>query len=193
MSDQTHADGPREEADRVFEAGSDPHDAEASLARMDEAGRTEFLSRLAVRAALRDREGDEGAIDDLGLLDGFERAYAAAKARSTGVEGFKDLSKPAPWVAAMDAFNGDDEFVMKLCGRHVSQPPARFVRYVADALGVGVGQVRQHFAPGGHAPGIAGAENKASGKLGKGRVEDFAEAVQAADIPEELRARWLAE
>ncbi len=160
---------------------------------MGEAEKVEFLGRLAVRAALRDADGNEEDIDDLGLLDGFEQAYAADKARSAGVEGSKDLSRAAPWVAAMDAFNGDDEFVMKLCGRHVSQPPARFIRYVADVLGVAVGQVQQHFAPGGHAPGIAGAENKASGKLGKGRIEDFAAAVQAADIPEELRARWLSE
>lgn len=194
MSDPKDMTGPREEADRIFEAGLGPDEVSATLGRFDEAARIAFLGRLAVRATLRDGDGDErGVGEDPTLIDTFERAYAADSDRTAEVARRKNLSDAAPWVAAMDAFNGDDEFVMKLCGRHVSRPTTIFMRYVADALGVAMTQVRQHFEASGQAPGIVGAEHKASGKPGSGRVEDFATAVRTADIPDELRARWLSE
>ncbi|MFW1424724.1 hypothetical protein ACEWAS_22660, partial [Vibrio parahaemolyticus] len=71
-------------------------------------------------------------------------------------------------------------------------PTNRFVRYVADALGVAIGQVRQHFAD--TSPrGLAGVEAKSSGKPNVNMVEDFADAVGKAKVPDELRARWLSE
>lgn len=193
----TDKNDPRAMADRIVEAGADPDEIAAALTQLgDQAG--VFLGRLAAHSALRVGDGDASDAADrdaeasASLLAHVQSVYEAEKADTAALARPKDLSKLPTWVAAKAAFGNDVTFVIKLAGRHVTPPTSRFVRYAADALGVAITQVRQHFADG-MPRGVAGAEFKSSGKPGTGGVEDFAEAVRAASIPDELRSRWLAE
>lgn len=190
------ANDPHAMADRIVQAGSRPEEIAAALAVLGD-DRAAFLSRLAAHAALRDTAGsavmdDGGAPVSTSLLAHARAAYEAEKERMATPVHPKDLSRLPTWVAAKAAFGDDVTFVIKLAGRHVTTPTRRFVRYAADALGVAVAQVRQHFAEG-MPRGVAGAESKSSGKPETKGVEDFEQAVRAAKVPDELRARWLAE
>ncbi|WP_267421433.1 hypothetical protein [Methylobacterium sp. GC_Met_2] len=193
MINATGTTTPHDAADAVFETGTRREDVGAALARLDESGKAAFLERLSIRAALAGMQthdaGDAPAED--ALLNRIDEVYQSEKALHAAKQR-RDLSQPETWVAAEAAFGSDMGFIIKLCGRHISNPTAQFLRYVSDALGVALGQVRQHFAADG-IPGVAGAEFKASGKPGTGRKEDFGDAVRAADVPDDLRARWLAE
>lgn len=192
----TDANDPRAMADRIVLAGSRPEDVAAALVELGD-GRTAFLSRLAAHAAIRDTAGDVVPDDrdapvSSSLLAYARAAYEAEKGRTATVVRSKDLSKLPTWTSAKAAFGDDVTFVIKLAGRHVTAPTRGFVRYAADALGVAVAQVRQHFAEG-MPRGVAGAEAKSSGKPDTQGVEEFAQAVRVAKIPDDLRARWLAE
>ena len=193
----TDKDDPRAMADRIVEAGADPDEITAALAQLgDHAG--VFLRRIAAHSAFRGvgedptEDVDRDAEASASLLVHVQSVYDAEKANTAALEHPKDLSKLPTWVAAKAAFGNDITFVIKLAGRHVTPPTSRFVRYAADALGVAITQVRQHFADG-MPRGVAGAEFKSSGKPGTDGVEDFAKAVRAASIPDELRSRWLVE
>lgn len=194
MINGTGTTTPHDAADAVFETGTRREDVGAALARLDESGKAAFLERLSIRAALAGMQTHDAADapPEDALLNRIDEVYQSEKALHAAGQR-RDLSQPETWVAAEAAFGNDMGFIIKLCGRHISNPTAQFLRYVSDALGVALDQVRQHFAADGILPGVAGAEFKASGKPGKGRVEDFATAVRAADVPDELRARWLAE
>ncbi|MCJ2117028.1 hypothetical protein MKK65_10675 [Methylobacterium sp. J-001] len=190
---------PRAMADAIFEAGSRPEDVRDALARLG-AGAPEFLGRLAARAAA---SGEPHAIERLdgiageetmtsALLGRVQADYEVQKAANSASTKAKDLGNLPAWMSAQAAFGNDVTFIIKLAQRSVSPPTGRFLRYVADSLGVAIGQVRQHFAD--TSPrGLAGVEAKSSGKPDVNRVEDFAVAVGRADVPEELRARWLSE
>lgn len=193
----TDKNDPRALADLIVEAGADPDEIASALSQLGDRADA-FLARLAVHSALRgdDEDPTEAADGDAeasaSLLARMQSVYEAEKADTAALARPRDLSNLKTWVAAKAAFGNDVTFVIKLAGRHVSPPPGRFVRYAADALGVALTQVRQHFADG-MPRGVAGAEFKSSGKPGMDGVEDFAEAVRAASIPDELRSRWLAE
>ncbi len=193
----TDKNDPRALADRIVEAGSDPDEIAAALSRLGDRADV-FLARLAAHSALRGGDEDQAdaadgdAIASASLMDRVQSLYEAEKADTAALLHPRDLTNLKTWVAAKAAFGNDVTFVIKLAGRHVSPPPGRFVRYAADALGVALTQVRQHFADG-MPRGVAGAEFKSSGKPGTDGVEDFKEAVRAASIPEELRSRWLSE
>lgn len=189
---------PRAMADAVFEAGSRPEEIQDALARLGH-GAPEFLSRLAARAAV---SGGPDVIEGLDvveeetmtakLLGRVQADYEAQKEANADSVKPRDLGKLPSWMPAKAAFGDDVAFIIKLANRNVSPPTNRFVRYAADALGVAIGQVRQHFAD--TSPrGLAGVEAKSSGKPNVNMVEDFAEAVGKAKVPDELRARWLSE
>jgi hypothetical protein len=189
---------PRTLADSIFEAGSNPDEVGAALDILGDR-KSEFLSRLAARAVLREAAGiasemgtDDGhGVASASLIARVQADYEAERGRAPPSRP-KDLSRLPAWIAAKSAFGNDVSFVIKLAGRHVTPPSARFLRYAADALGVAFAQVREHFSEG-LPRGVVGAEHKASGKPANEGIEDFAAAVRVADIPEDLRARWLAE
>jgi len=189
---------PRELADKVYEAGMKPDDVAAALEKMGDR-RAEFLSRLAVRSAAGALEDEAVSLASTDVVGNDDLAFSALRAlydqkKIDGQAGTtaKDLSSPKVWAAAKSSFGNDTSFVIKLAGRNVSTPTVTFIRYVADALGVALDQVRQHFS--GSLPrGLVGAEFKASGKPDVGAVEDFAAAVNAAKVPDALKARWLEE
>lgn len=153
--------------------------------------RAAFVERVALRLAI------DAAFTSEPEAAGMP-AHAEARVRAAyerGSQGMDSdalaLDTPTPWLAAEAAFAGDVSFLMKLMGRNVSMPTPRFLRYVADALGTRLAVVRQHF----EIPPIlalAGVERKASSKPSGPQVEDFATAVQASGVPDELKARWLA-
>lgn len=175
-------------ADIVYEGGSRPEDIRAAAAELGDA-KGAFFERLAVRAALDAAE--HTAPDDeppVHLVEAMIRAYEAERAAS----GQADLSKPATWLAAKQAFGDDIGFVIKLFERQVTSPTARFFRYCADVFGVGLGTVKDHFQT---APDLrlVGVERKASGKQVDVGPEPFEQAVRAASVPEDLKQRWLSE
>ncbi|MGU3420779.1 hypothetical protein [Methylobacterium sp. D54C] len=190
---------PRAMADAIFEAGSRPEEIRDALALLG-AGAPEFLSRLAARAAV---SGEPDVIERLDGIEGEETMtsallgrvqadYEAQKAANAASPKPKDLGNLPAWMSVQAAFGNDVSFIIKLASRNVSPPTNRFLRYAADALGVAIGQVRQHFAD--TSPrGLAGVEAKSSGKPDVNRIEDFAVAVGKAKVPDELRARWLSE
>lgn len=189
---------PRAMADAIFEAGSCPEEIRDALARLGQ-GAPEFLSRLAARAAVG---GEPDATEGLNvteedtmtskLLGRVQADYEAQKEANADSAKPKNLGSLPAWMSAKAAFGDDVAFIIKLANRNVSPPTNRFVRYAADALGVAIGQVRQHFAD--ISPrGLAGVEAKSSGKPDVNMVEDFAVAVGKAKVPDELRARWLSE
>jgi hypothetical protein len=197
MTDNTT--DPRALADAIFEAGSRPEEIQDALARLGTGG-PEFLSRLSARAVVGgqpgaieciDRTEEEEALTSA-LLDRVQADYEAQKVANAASTKPKDLGNLPSWMSAKAAFGNDVSFIIKLASRNVSPPTNRFLRYAADALGVAIGQVRQHFAD--TSPrGLAGVEAKSSGKPDVNRIEDFAVAVGKAKVPEELRARWLSE
>lgn len=174
-------------ADRIFEAGAGPEEVSAAMpAGEDE--RSEFMARLLVRAAIK--AADEGVPVDVpaSVVGRLRQAYERTRPR---VRPEPDLAAAATWLGARDAFNGDIAFVMKLAGRNVSFPTRRFLRHVADVLGATVAAVAAHFEPKDRLA-LASIERKSSTKPSAHKVEDFAAAVRQADLPEELKARWLA-
>ena len=189
---------PRAMADAIFEAGSRPEEIQDALARLGH-GAPEFLSRLAARAAVGGGpdviEGPDMVEEQTmtaKLLGRVQADYEAQKEANADSVKPRDLGKLLSWMPAKAAFGDDTAFIIKLANRNVSPPTNRFVRYAADALGVAIGQVKQHFAD--TSPrGLAGVEAKSSGKPNVDMVEDFAEAVGKAKVPDELRARWLSE
>lgn len=189
---------PRALADKIFEAGLKREDIAEALANLGKE-KALFLSRLAVRAALNRGDDDSSPVStlqedeaDSSLFQNVRAAYEKEKAAAHDRIRPKDLSNMTVWAAAKAAFGNDTTFVIKLAGRSVSTPTNRFIRYAADVLGVAIDQVRQHFS--GTLPrGLVGAEFKSSGKPDVGGVEDFAAAVDAANIPDALKARWLEE
>lgn len=193
----TDKNDPRAMADRIVAGGSDPDEIAAALAGLGNRADV-FLSRLAAHSALRGNDEDPTGVANrdaeasAALLAHVQSVYEAEKADTAALARPKDLSNLRTWIAAKAAFGNDITFVIKLAGRHVTPPTGRFVRYAADALGVALTQVRQHFADG-MPRGVAGAEFKSSGKPGTDGIEDFAKAVRAASVPDELRSRWLAE
>ena len=184
---------PRELADRVVENGSRSEDMVEALPAAGP-DRTLFLRRLASRAVLRERD-ESGEVEQPGdssaLVASARVVYEAEKERTTAQGAASDLSRLPTWIAAKAAFGNDVTFVVKLAGRLVTAPSPRFLRYAADALGVAVAQVREHFADG-LPRGLVGAENKAAGKPRADAVEDFEAAVRASKVSEALRTRWLA-
>lgn len=190
----TERQNPRSLADRVVEDGSRVEDLVDALSGLGE-DRAEFLRRLASRAVLRDQDGEPAAEEpeNIDVLIAHAWAiYETEKERTAEANRPKDLSRLPTWIDAKAAFGDDVTFVIKLAGRSVTSPTPRFLRYAADALGVAIAQVREHFAEG-LPRGLAGAENKAPGKPRTDAVEDFETAVRTSNVPETLRARWLAE
>jgi hypothetical protein len=190
----TERHDPRALADRVVDDGSRAEDLVDALAGLGE-DRAAFMRRLASRAVLRDQDG-EPAAEEPGNIDALiahaQAVYEAEKERTAEANRFKDLSRLPTWIDAKAAFGDDVTFVIKLAGRSVSSPTPRFLRYAADALGVAIAQVREHFSEG-LPRGLVGAENKAPGKPRMDAVEDFETAVLTSNVPETLRVRWLAE
>ncbi len=190
----TERQNPRSLADRVVEDGGRAEDLVDALSGLGE-DRAEFLRRLASRAVLRDQDG-EPATEEPGNVDALiahaRAVYEKEKERTAEVNRPKDLAKLPTWIDAKAAFGDDVTFVIKLAGRSVTSPTSPFLRYAADALGVAIAQVREHFAEG-LPRGLVGAENKASGKPRTDAVEDFETAVRTSNVPETLRVRWLAE
>jgi hypothetical protein len=184
----TYVDQARLAADVVYESGSRPDDIRAAAAKLGSANKT-FFERLAIRAALdaaeRTATGDEPPAS---LVEAMIGTYETERAASA----MPDLSKPAIWLAAKEAFGNDVSFMMKLVARQVTSPTARFLRYCSDVLGVGLGSVKQHFQT---APDhrLVGVERKASGKQIDVGPEPFDEAVRAASVPDDLKRRWLSE
>ena len=174
-------------ADEIFEAVKGPDEVSAAIPAGEEE-RSAFMARLALRAAID--AASEGAPVDVpaSVSSHLRQAYARARLQARPEP---DLAAPGTWLGALHAFNGDVAFVMKLAGRNVSRPTARFLRHVADVLGASTAAVAAHFEePDRFAP--AGIERKSSGKPSAHKVEDFAAAVREADLPDEFKTRWLA-
>ncbi|WP_201834958.1 hypothetical protein [Microvirga zambiensis] len=175
-------------ADEVFERGSRPEDIRAALAELADEKRA-FLDRLAVRASLQ--AASECEAEDAppaSILDSLMTSYDTARAQARSI----DLATPAPWLAAKAAFGNDMPFIMKLAGRQITTPTRGFLRYAADALGVAIERLQEHFIVSG-GPALAGVERKASGKQSGPTVESFEAAIRASKLPEDLKNRWLSE
>jgi hypothetical protein len=175
----------RAAADHAFEAASNEADLLRALAEHADA-EDEFIERLAVRTALA--SVSEAEKPDLDMNE--QIADAIARYASMPDPDVADLSQPATWTAANDKLGGDMAFVIKLFDRKVSTPTRRFLQDAADALGASLAAIKLHFAsvP---AVGPAGVERKASGAQRGLAQEDFASAVSAANISEDLKRRWL--
>jgi hypothetical protein len=185
-----HSERARLAADEVFERGSRPEDIRAALAALGD-DRQEFLDRLAVRSSLH--AASEDAADDTegppaSLTSALLETYDRERERAEAV----DLSEPSRWLAVKEAFGSDIVFIMKLVGRQIRAPTAKFLRDAADALGVAVERVKEHLTPTGDV-GLVGVERKAAGKPTGPRVESFETAVRGSKLPEELKKRWLPE
>ncbi len=176
----------RQMADEIFEKGSTASDVRSALAELGDDG-GEFLDRLAVRASLQAGAAHTG-LDPApaAISEALVASYNAQRAKI----GQSDISAPATWIAAKAWFGNDMQFIMKLVGRQVSAPSHRFLRDAADALGVGIERLRDHFALAGN-PALAGVERKASGRQTGPDVEPFDDAVNASKLPDDIKKRWL--
>lgn len=175
-------------ADEIFENGSTATDIQSALAQLGDDKR-EFLERLAVRASLQ--AGADSA--DLGtspssLITRLMASYESQRPKASQA----DVAAPATWIAAKAWFGNDMQFIMKLVGRQVSGPSHRFLRDAADALGVEIERLKEHFELAGN-PALTGVERKASGKQTGPYVESFDAAVNASKLPDEIKKRWLGE
>ncbi len=177
-------------ADRAYDSHELREELFDSVPATGEA-RAAFVERVALRLAIDAASASEPEAAGIPAY-AEERIRAAYERGSQGMPSDAlALDTPAPWLAAETAFAGDMSFLMKLVGRNVSMPTTWFLRYVADALGTRLAVVRRHF----ETPpdlALAGVERKASGKRTGPQVENFIAAVQASDVPDELKARWLA-
>lgn len=176
----------RQMADEIFENGSAASDVRSALAELGDDGK-EFLERLAVRASMQ-AGAAHSAFDSVPAA--ISEALVASYDAQRNNIGRADVSAPATWMAAKAWFGNDVQFIMKLAGRQVSAPSHRFLRDAADALGVGIDRLKEHFALAGN-PALAGVERKASGRQTGPDVEPFDDAVNASKLPDEIKKRWL--
>lgn len=176
----------RQMADEVFERGAPAADVRSALAVLGDEGH-EFLQRLAVRAALKagTAELDSGSAPAL-ISEELIARYNGQRATTGQI----DIAAPATWIAAKAWFGNDTQFIMKLVGRQVSAPSPRFIRDAADALGVGIDRLKEHFSLAGN-PSLAGIERKASGRQVGPNVQPFEDAVNASKVPDHLKKRWM--
>lgn len=175
-------------ADDVFERGSRPEDIDAALAQVGNA-RKVFFDRLAVRAMLHANIVSETGEAPAAMV---AAAISTLQSKTHPNTAGADLGDPKTWLAAKAAFGNDVPFIMKLFGRQVTIPTNRFMRDAADALGVAIDRVRDHFVTSGP-PLAAGIERKASGRQIGPSVESFQQAVASANLPAETKNRWLSE
>lgn len=175
-------------ADEIFENGSSAADIQSALAQLGD-DRREFLDRLAVRASLQAGAGSaDFGTPPASITDRLMASYEAQRPKAGQV----DVAAPATWIAAKAWFGNDMQFIMKLVGRQVSVPSHRFLRDAADALGVGIERLKEHFALAGN-PALAGVERKASRKQSGPGVESFEAAVNASKLSDDVKKRWLAD
>jgi hypothetical protein len=181
-------------ADEVFEKGLDATRLAAHAKSLgDDLPR--FVARLGARAAIEaaaeasQRGGESELATNDPLVAKLEKLYFD----SPDVESVSELARlnrPESWLAAEGALGGDRVFIMKLCERRISPPPPKsFLQCVADALGVALASVQEFFATG--VSGDPVAEYKGRGKPRIVAPQDFKTALDASEVPEELKRRWL--
>ena len=178
-------------ADVFFETSGDEIDAAKIASELGEAAPA-FFERLAARAAIAAAVDDD--IEDFepspSFLAKMREAYDeenAARPSNT-----VDLSKPSTWIEAKDAFGGDKGMglIIKFTRATVTDIPDRFLRYVSDVFGLTMATARSHFLlP--SANSMATVERKASGTQSGPATENFENAVNASEISDDLKARWL--
>lgn len=178
----------RQMADEIFEKGASAADIKSALAELGDNG-DKFLQRLAIRAAL---EAGAAASDFGPVPDAISDKLIASYNNKPDTAVKNDISAPSTWLVAKAWFGNDLQFIMKLVGRQVSPPSSRFLRDAADALGVSIDRLKEHFALAGN-PTLSGIERKASGRQVGPDVQPFEDAVNASKLPNHLKKRWMEE
>jgi hypothetical protein len=175
-------------ADAVFAAGLRPDDIRQALAAHPDA-QDALVDRLAAIASLSasgETTADDVSVERLDAL--VARAMDLYDSIDSAVQ--SDLSAVKTWRAAGPVLGIDMPFLIKLFERRVTMPGRRFLQDASDALGVSVEALGAYFAldP---APSGAGVERKGSGAETGPVRENFADAVKAAQVSDDVKARWL--
>ena len=129
----------------------------------------------------------------ISLIDDINSSFHKMMTDTSDQVAPSSLSSPSVWLKAQDALGGDIGFVMKLADGHLRPPRmARGMRYLADALGVTLDQVRSHFREG-QVHGTLVDEFSSKVKPTSHVTEDFEDAVQEAVIPDAIRRQLIGE
>jgi hypothetical protein len=205
-----NAPTPETIADRVFELGLQDADLSPVLhASEDVVNR--FLDRLVVRVALSTAENisdaDEAELEEVDFeqmarLESLyhQERHQHAKAVAANLADDTDLaddvvrlSRPETWLAAEDAFCCQRLFLMKVASGAYPPPlPSGFHRYVVDNLKVRWEAFSVFLAKPRSQPRLGYEFNsKIKPTVSTGANEDFAAAVRALPIDEDMKRRWL--